>query len=102
VKGAGVVGPLHAVSFQRVVDHLRSVLTRQTLLQTGVDIVQDTSRARVTQGVGRPSSAGQAGLVSIVACQNEQHLRGLYTGYSIIRTEGVVAIAGDNALGLTE
>ena len=39
VKGVGVGGPLDTVGVQRVVDHLRGVLTRQALLLSLIHIL---------------------------------------------------------------
>ena len=102
VKGLGVLGPLNTVNVQSVVDHLSCVLTRQTLLQSRVYIVQNASSACVLQYVGAPCRTGQTSLVRVVTRYYEQHLSSFNAGYRRVRVKLVVALTSDNALGLAE
>ena len=92
-----IVGPDYALHVQCVVQDLCSVLTRQSSVQVGVNVLEEVVQLAVLHGVLSPSCAGQASLLSIVASSYQYHLCSLETGYGIVRSKLGSRLTSDDA-----
>ena len=92
-----IVGPNYALHVQCVVQDLCSVLTRQSSVQVGINVLEQVVQLAVLHGVLSPSCAGQASLLSIVASSYQYHLCSLETGYGIVRSKLGSRLTSDDA-----